>query len=87
MIINSYIPFLKGSELKNIKKCIDTNFVSTAGELINKFENLFCKLYNFKYSLAVNSGTTALQISIKALGIKNDIVVVPFILLLQRLTL
>ena len=78
MIINSYIPFLKGSELKNIKKCIDTNFVSTAGELINKFENLFCKLYNFKYSLAVNSGTTALQISIKALGIKkNDIVVVP----------
>ena len=38
MIINSYIPFLKGSELKNIKKCIDTNFVSTAGELINKFE-------------------------------------------------
>ena len=33
MIINSYIPFLKGSELKNIKKCIDTNFVSTVGEL------------------------------------------------------
>ncbi len=77
-MINSYIPYLKGGELRNIKRCIDTNFVSTAGELINKFERLFCKLYNFRYTLAVNSGTTALQISIKALGVKKgDIVVVP----------
>ena len=77
-MINSYIPYLKGGELRNIKRCIDTNFVSTAGELINKFERLFCKLYNFRYSLAVNSGTTALQISIKALGVKKgDVVVVP----------
>ena len=78
MTINSYIPYLKGGELRNIKRCIDTNFVSTAGELINKFERLFCKLYNFRYTLAVNSGTTALQISIKALGVKKgDVVVVP----------
>ncbi|MHA1221800.1 MAG: DegT/DnrJ/EryC1/StrS family aminotransferase, partial [Candidatus Heimdallarchaeaceae archaeon] len=46
------------------------------GESVKEFENEFSKYINVKYAIAVNSGTTALHLSMIAMDIKeNDIVV------------
>ena len=41
------------------------------GEEIQKFERQFIKKYKARYGVAVKSGTDALMISLKAIGIKN----------------
>ena len=48
------------------------------GDDVTKFENAFSSFIGTNYSLGVNSGTDALEIGLKALGIKeNDEVIVP----------
>ncbi len=38
---------------------------------IREFEKMFCKKFKCKYSLAVSSGTAAIKIGLKALGVKS----------------
>ena len=77
-MINTYVPYLKGKEKKLVNDCIEKNFVSSSGNLISIFEKKFCKTYNFKYAVALNSGTSALHLGLKSIGVKkNDIVIVP----------
>ena len=46
--------------------------------MVSKFEKLFSDYIGSKYGVAVNSGTSALEIALKAIGIKNnDEVIVP----------
>jgi len=77
-MINTYIPFLGIKEKKNIDKCFKTNFFSTAGPLIQKFEEKFSKTFKFNNSVALNSGTSSLHLGLKAIGVKKgDLVIVP----------
>ena len=77
-MINTYVPFLGKEEKKNINNCFKTNFFSTAGPLVQKFENNFSKIYKFRNSVALNSGTSSLHLGLKALGVKKgDLVIVP----------
>jgi dTDP-4-amino-4,6-dideoxygalactose transaminase len=43
-----------------------------------KFEELFNKKFNTKYSIAMNSCTSALECAIKSLGIKGEIIIPSF---------
>lgn len=63
-------------KLKHILKTgLYTNSVN-----VQKFEEKFKKLFNAKYCVAVNNGTSALHLSLLATGIKeNDEVIVPSI--------
>jgi perosamine synthetase len=77
-MINTYVPFLGVKEKRNIEKCFKTNFFSTAGPLIQKFENKFSKTFKFNNSVALNSGTSSLHLGLKAIGVKKgDLVIVP----------
>jgi len=77
-MIKTYIPNLKNNEKKELYDCIRTGFVSTAGSKVNKFEKIFSNKFKFNYSIAVNSGTSALHLSLLSTGIKNnDLVIVP----------
>jgi len=77
-MINTYVPYLKGKEKKLVNECIEKNFVSSSGDLISIFEKKFCKKYKFKYAVALNSGTSAIHLGLKSIGVKkNDIVIVP----------
>jgi dTDP-4-amino-4,6-dideoxygalactose transaminase len=42
----------------------------TLGKPLNEFENNFAKLIGTKYAIGVNSGTDAIKLSLKALGVK-----------------
>ncbi len=72
------IPFLGGNEENYLKECVKTNFVSSIGPFVNKFESFLSKITGFKHCTAVCSGTAALQVALLANGIKkNDLVIIP----------
>ncbi len=77
-MINLSVPYLKGKEKKYLKDCINTNYVSTVGKYVGSFEKKFEKILGFSYSCAVNSGTSALHLALKSVGVsKDDLVIMP----------
>ena len=62
----------------NVKKCLNTGWISSEGSFVKLFERDFSKYINRKYAVAVSSGTAALDIALKSLNFKkNDEVIIP----------
>lgn len=71
------IPEVKGNEWKYVKDCLDTNWVSSVGSYVNKFEEDFAKYVNAKNAVVTMNGTAALQLALRTLGIgEGDEVIV-----------
>lgn len=71
-------PLLKGNEKKYLINAIDTNWISSEGPYIKKFETLLEKKFFRKNAIAVTNGTSAIDIAIESLGIKvGDEIIVP----------
>ena len=61
-----------------VKDCLDTNWISSEGSYVKKFESEFANYNNRKFGIAVSSGTAALEIALKAFNLKNkDEVIIP----------
>lgn len=72
------IPEIRGNEWKYIKECLDTNWVSSVGKFVDKFEEEFAKYNNVKSAVVTMNGTAALQLALVTLGIgEGDEVIVP----------
>ena len=72
------IPYISSQDIKSVNKVLKKGWISSDGPEVKSFENEFSKKVNRNYSIAVSNGTAALEISIKALGIKkNDEVIIP----------
>ena len=79
-MINLHEPLLAGNERKYIKNCLDQGWVSSAGKYVDIFEKKISKYTGAKYAVACINGTTALQVSLRLVGVKkNDEVIVPSI--------
>ncbi|MEI8128507.1 MAG: aminotransferase class I/II-fold pyridoxal phosphate-dependent enzyme [bacterium] len=71
-------PLLTGNELAYVTDCIKTNWISSQGKYVRKFEEQFSKYHKNYPALAVCNGTVALHLALEALNIKaNDEVIVP----------
>ncbi len=71
-------PSLEGNELKYVTECIKTNWISSKGDYIEKFEKMFSRCCGARYGIACTSGTTALHLALASLGIrKGDEVIIP----------
>ena len=71
-------PLISGNEWKYIKECLDTGWVSSSGEYVNKFEKITADYVGTKYAVATVNGTSALHVSLIACGIRaDDEVIVP----------
>lgn len=68
-------PHMSGEEMKYIQKAFDTNWIAPLGENVNNFEKDICKYTGAKYATALSSGTAALHLGLKALGVKKGDVV------------
>jgi perosamine synthetase len=67
-----------GNERKYVNECIDTNWISSKGPFIGRFEQSFAGQAGCEHAVACSSGTTALHLVLAALGIgPGDEVVVP----------
>ena len=69
-------PYFDGKEKEYLHDCVESTFVSTAGKYIELFEeNLKLKTKSDNV-VSVNSGTSALHLSLLAAGVKpNDLVI------------
>lgn len=77
-MINTYVPYITNKEKQSLSSSLNSSYVSTAGPKINEFEKLFNKIFEFKYSVALNSGTSALHLALLASGVqKDDLVITP----------
>ena len=65
-------PFLNGNEKKYLNECIDTGWISSEGPFVQKFEKNMASYDGRKYATACASGSAALDIAVKALGLKKD---------------
>ncbi len=63
-------PTMHGEEQLFVKEAFDTNWVSTVGENINKFEEGICEYMGTKYAVALASGTSALHLAMILAGVK-----------------
>ena len=72
------IPHISQKDIYSVNKCLKSGWISSDGPNVLKFEKKFSKYIDRKYSIAVSNGTAALEIAIKALGIKkHDEVLIP----------
>ena len=65
-------------DIRYLEKCIKSGFVSTAGNLISKFENKIKNYTKSKNVIATINGTSAIHVTLRALEIKkNDEILMP----------
>lgn len=64
-------PTIDGEEIEAVARVIRTNWI-IAGAEVEDFERHMRQLINSAYAVAVNSGTSALHVSLLALGIEAD---------------
>tara|TARA_B100000989_G_scaffold298149_1_gene286316 strand:- start:546 stop:1724 length:1179 start_codon:yes stop_codon:yes gene_type:complete len=73
-----HAPFFTEHEKYFLNKCINTGVVSTIGNFVNIFEKKISKVTRSKFTVAVNSGTSALHLSLIAANLKkNEEVLMP----------
>jgi perosamine synthetase len=71
-------PTLGGNEERYLLECVRTNWISSAGSFITRFEKMFAEFCGTRYAISCTSGTTALQLALYTLGIQaGDEVIIP----------
>ena len=72
------VPSISGNEMKYLKECIDSEWVSSAGSFVGQFESKISDYTGSRYAIAVVNGTSALHLSLMISGVgHNDEVIIP----------
>jgi len=69
-MVKLFAPFIPKGTLPAIKQVLDSGTL-TQGQLVQQFEEGFCRDFNVKYAVSLNSGTSALEIAYELLGLKK----------------
>ena len=64
-------PTMHGDELTYMKQAYDTNWMSTLGENLNQIEKLLCELIGCNCAVPLATGTSALHMAVKLVGLKQ----------------
>ena len=64
-------PIFNGNEWLYVKDCLDTNFVSSVGKYVDRFERVLEEYTGAKHVVAVVNGTAALHIALILAGVKS----------------
>jgi dTDP-4-amino-4,6-dideoxygalactose transaminase len=70
---------IDSQDIKSVSNSLKNNLITT-GKIINKFEKKLKFFFNSKYAISCSSGTAGLHLSLLAIGVKeNDVIVMPAI--------
>lgn len=67
-----HAPVFHGNEKRYLTDCIDSSFVSSVGEYVNRFEAMMRDITGAKYAVATVNGTAALHVSLLLAGVKAN---------------
>ena len=77
-VIPNAVPHLAGNEWKYLKECLDTNWVSSVGPFVDRFEREVAAYVGVPHAVATVNGTAALHVALLAAGVRpGDEVLVP----------
>ncbi len=62
-------PHIGDRELEFVKEAFDTNWIAPVGPNIDAFEKEFCRVVGSQHAAAVSSGTAALHLALKLVGV------------------
>ena len=66
------VPEIAGNEWKYIKECLDTNWVSSAGPFVDRFERDIAAYLGVRHAVACSTGTAALHVALLVAGVRPD---------------
>ncbi len=66
------VPEIRGNEWAYIKECLDTNWVSSVGAYVDRFERSLADRVGARYAVATASGTAALHTALMVAGVRAD---------------
>ncbi len=68
-------PHMGGAEQRYLQEAFDSNFIAPVGPQLTAFEEAFCEATGFSHAVAVASGTAAIHLGLRHLGVgRGDIV-------------
>ena len=65
-------PHMGGEEMTFIKKVFESNYIAPLGPMVDAFEEEFAKKIGIGHTVAVSSGTAAMHLALRILGIGPD---------------
>jgi perosamine synthetase len=71
-------PALVGNEKRYVLDCLDSTWISSTGQYVDRFEKAFAEFCNVKHAISCCNGTAALHLALLGLGVQpGDEVIVP----------
>lgn len=67
-----HAPYFGGNEKEYLIECIDSTFVSSVGQFVNRFEEEMAKFTGTKHAVATVNGTAALHMALLIAGVKRE---------------
>ena len=66
------VPEIHGNEWKYVKECLDSNWVSSAGPFVDRFERMVADYVGTRHAVATVNGTAALHTALLVAGVEPD---------------
>jgi perosamine synthetase len=64
------VPEIQGNEWEYVKHCLDTNWVSSVGEFVDRFERAVADSVGARHAIATVNGTAALHVALLVAGVE-----------------
>jgi pyridoxal phosphate-dependent aminotransferase EpsN len=64
-------PHMGDEELEFVKEAFDTNWIAPVGANVDAFEQEFCQVIGARHAAAVSSGTAALHLALRLVGVES----------------
>lgn len=66
------VPYLGGNEAKYLAECLETNYVSSVGPFVGRFEREMARYVGVRHAVSTINGTAALHLALLAAGVERD---------------
>jgi len=71
-VIPLCVPEIRGNEWQYIKEALDTNWVSSVGPFVDRFEQMVASRLGVRHAVATVNGTAALHVALRLAGVEPD---------------
>ena len=68
LLVPLSVPTLSGNAVRYVNECLSTNFVSSVGPFVERFEHDFASFVGAPHAVACSSGTAALHVALQLAG-------------------